>query len=93
MKNKISLILSVSLYLIISTPVYAETVKITLLGIGDVYTFTEKNGRGGLAKINALAKSERAKNKNTLYLFNGDLLSPFAIKHRQRATYDRSNQS
>jgi 5'-nucleotidase / UDP-sugar diphosphatase len=76
MKNKISLILSVSLYLILNTPVYAETVKITLLGIGDVYTFTEKNGRGGLAKINALAKSERAKNKNTLYLFNGDLLSP-----------------
>lgn len=54
----------------------AETVKLTLLGVGDVYNFEEEDGRGGFARLNAVAKAERAANPNTLYLFNGDMLSP-----------------
>ena len=57
-------------------PVGAETVKLTLLGVGDVYNFEEEDGRGGFARLNAVAKAERAANPNTLYLFNGDMLSP-----------------
>ena len=54
----------------------AETVKLTLLGVGDVYNFEEEDGRGGFARLNSVARAERAANPNTLYLFNGDMLSP-----------------
>ncbi|MDB5657458.1 MAG: bifunctional metallophosphatase/5-nucleotidase [Cypionkella sp.] len=54
----------------------AESVKLTLLGVGDVYNFTESEGRGGFARLNAVARAERAANPNTLYLFDGDMLSP-----------------
>jgi len=57
-------------------PAGAETVKITLLGIGDIYNFAEEDGRGGVARVNAVARAERAANPNTLYLFDGDMLSP-----------------
>ncbi|RID91967.1 bifunctional metallophosphatase/5'-nucleotidase [Gemmobacter lutimaris] len=54
----------------------AEQVTITLLGVGDVYNFEEEDGRGGFARLNAVARAERAANPNTLYLFDGDMLSP-----------------
>ena len=57
----------------------AETVKLTLLGVGDVYNYAEEDGRGGFPRLNAVAKAERAANPNTLYLFNGDMLSPSLI--------------
>lgn len=59
-----------------TAPVAAETVTITLLGVGDLYDFSEGTERGGFARLNALAKAERAANPNTLYLFDGDMLSP-----------------
>jgi 2',3'-cyclic-nucleotide 2'-phosphodiesterase (5'-nucleotidase family) len=59
-----------------SAPALADSVKITLLGVGDVYNFAEEDGRGGFARLNAVAKAERAANPNTLYLFDGDMLSP-----------------
>ncbi len=61
---------------LLAAPAEAETVKLTLLGVGDVYNFEEEDGRGGFARLNAVAKAERAANPNTLYLFNGDMLSP-----------------
>ncbi|MCU0902536.1 MAG: metallophosphoesterase [Tabrizicola sp.] len=61
---------------LVASPAAAETVKLTLLGVGDVYNFEEEDGRGGFARLNAVAKAERAANPNTLYLFNGDMLSP-----------------
>lgn len=60
----------------LSAPLAAETVTLTLLGVGDVYNFEEEDGRGGFARLNAVARAERAANPNTLYLFNGDMLSP-----------------
>lgn len=59
-----------------AAPAGAETIKLTLLGVGDVYNFEEEDGRGGFARLNAVARAERAANPNTLYLFNGDMLSP-----------------
>ena len=53
-----------------------ETVNLTILGIGDIYNFSESKGRGGFARLNAVARAERAANPNTLYLFDGDMLSP-----------------
>jgi len=49
----------------------AETVRITFLGVGDMYQFDE-----GYARVNAVALAERAANPNTLYLMDGDMLSP-----------------
>lgn len=59
-----------------ATAPMAEEVKLTLLGVGDVYNFAEEDGRGGFARLNAVARAERAANPNTLYLFDGDMLSP-----------------
>jgi 5'-nucleotidase / UDP-sugar diphosphatase len=68
--------LGVAGLLAFGSPLAAETVKLTLLGVGDVYNFEEEDGRGGFARLNAVAKAERAANPNTLYLFDGDMLSP-----------------
>ncbi|MDO8354019.1 MAG: bifunctional metallophosphatase/5'-nucleotidase, partial [Aestuariivirga sp.] len=57
-------------------PAQAEVVKITLLGVGDVYNFAGGKTRGGMARLNAVARAERTANPNFLYLFDGDLLSP-----------------
>ena len=62
-----------------AAPLAAETVKLTLLGVGDIYNFEDDNGRGGFARVNAVAKAERAANPNTLYVFDGDMLSPSII--------------
>lgn len=54
----------------------ADTIKLTFLGVGDVYNFTDHKGRGGFARLNAVAKAERAANPNTIYVMDGDMLSP-----------------
>ncbi len=61
---------------LIAGPAVADPVKITLLGVGDVYNFAGDGKQGGMARLNAVALAERAANPNTLYLFDGDLLSP-----------------
>lgn len=61
---------------LVAAPILAEPVKITLLGVGDVYNFAGDGKQGGFARLNAVAKAERAANPNTLYLFDGDMLSP-----------------
>ena len=65
------------LFLLATTaPALAEPVKITLLGVGDVYNFAGAGAQGGFARLNAVARAERAANPNMLYLFDGDMLSP-----------------
>lgn len=54
----------------------AETVKITFLGVGDIYKFEGGKQRGGVARLNAVARAERVANPNTIYVFDGDMLSP-----------------
>ncbi len=53
-----------------------QTVELTILGVGDVYNFADHKGRGGVARLNAVALAERAANPNTLYVMDGDMLSP-----------------
>ena len=57
-------------------PAQAETVKLTILGIGDIYSFGGPKDRGGFARLNAVARAEKANNPNTIYVFDGDMLSP-----------------
>lgn len=59
-----------------NTASVAETVKLTILGVGDMPTFDGVGIRGGYARLNALARAEREKNPNFIYLFDGDLISP-----------------
>jgi len=59
-----------------AAPALADSVKLTFLGVGDLYNFAETDGRGGFARVNALARAERAANPNTIYVFDGDMLSP-----------------
>ena len=54
----------------------ADTVKITFLGVGDVYNFDNGKPRGGMARLNAVARAEKAANPNTIYVMDGDMLSP-----------------
>ena len=59
------------------TPAIAEeVVKLTILGVGDIYQFNGDGDQGGFARLNAVAKAERAANPNTIYVFDGDMLSP-----------------
>ena len=57
-------------------PLHAETVKLTILGVGDIYSFGGAKDRGGFARLNAVAKAEKAANPNTIYVFDGDMFSP-----------------
>lgn len=62
-----------------SWPVYAaDTVRITLLQVNDVYQATpvDKGTRGGLARVATLKKSIAAASPNTVMIFGGDTLSP-----------------
>ena len=61
---------------VLMTSAMAQTVSITILGIGDIYNFAEEDGRGGMARLNAIARAEREANPNFLYVFDGDMLSP-----------------
>ncbi len=70
------LLASGALCALLVAPAAADPVKITLLGVGDVYNFAGDGKQGGFARLNAVAKAERAENPNTLYLFDGDMLSP-----------------
>ncbi len=65
------LLLGVSAACLLSGATQADTVNITLLGVGDIYEFDE-----GFAAMNAIAKAERAANPNTIYVMDGDMLSP-----------------
>ncbi len=59
-----------------AAPALAETVKLTILGIGDIYSYGGDGTRGGFARLNAVVKAERAANPNMIYAFDGDMLSP-----------------
>ncbi|MEO8531116.1 MAG: metallophosphoesterase, partial [Deltaproteobacteria bacterium] len=56
--------------------VSAEEIKLTILGVGDIYEFDGGGDEGGVARLNAVAKAEKAANPNTLYVMDGDMLSP-----------------
>lgn len=62
----------------LALPVLADSVKITVLAVGDMDSFDTgiEGPRGGFARLNALAKAERAANPNMLYLYSGDMISP-----------------
>ncbi|HWA20551.1 MAG TPA: bifunctional UDP-sugar hydrolase/5'-nucleotidase [Devosia sp.] len=69
-------LLGISASAAIAVPAMAEDVKITVVGVGDIYDFEGAGVRGGFARLNAVARAERAANPNTLYVLDGDMISP-----------------
>lgn len=54
----------------------SRTVNITLALICDIYEMSEKNGRGGYARIASAIKAERARTKHVFLAHAGDAISP-----------------
>ncbi len=57
-------------------PVLAETVNVTFLLVNDLYKMGGDKTRGGFARLAAVARAERAKGGNLLYVHAGDAISP-----------------
>ncbi len=53
-----------------------RTVKVTLALFSDIYELTDKDGRGGYARIAAAIKAERAKGGHMIVAHAGDAISP-----------------
>lgn len=61
---------------LLSTQALAERVDITLLLVADIYEMGADWVRGGFSRAAAIARAERAKEGNLLYVHAGDTLSP-----------------
>ncbi len=53
-----------------------NSVRLTFVHTNDVYKMSEEEGRGGMARLAAVVKAERAKHANVLFTHGGDTLSP-----------------
>ena len=64
--------------LLLSTAVFGQTVRVTILHVNDVYQFAPVDGgkRGGLARLLTLKKEALAESPNTILTLGGDTLSP-----------------
>jgi 5'-nucleotidase / UDP-sugar diphosphatase len=51
-------------------------VTVTFLLTNDLYEISEEKGRGGMARLAAIVKAERAKSANVLFAHAGDAFSP-----------------
>lgn len=57
-------------------PALADTVNVTFLLVNDLYKMSGGKDRGGFARLAAVAKAERAKGGQVLYVHAGDAISP-----------------
>lgn len=62
----------------VSNPVsgFAQSAKLTILHINDVYEISPRRGIGGLAELMTLLREERANAENHITTLGGDLISP-----------------
>jgi 2',3'-cyclic-nucleotide 2'-phosphodiesterase (5'-nucleotidase family) len=54
----------------------AQQAKVTFVLTNDVYQMSEEKGRGGLARLAAVVKAEKAKGGTVLFVHAGDTFSP-----------------
>lgn len=78
----------VALALIVAAPfgALAQTAKLTILHINDVYQISPQRGTGGLAELMTLLKQERARAENHLMTLGGDLISPSVMSGLTQGT-------
>jgi len=67
--------------------VHAEELRLSILHFNDVYQYTPIDGKGGLARLATRVAAERARNRNTLVTFGGDLLSPSVASSITRGSH------
>ena len=60
------------------TQAFAEIVNVSFIVASDMDTMSGKK-RGGVARLAAVVKGERAKGYNTVFVYPGDLLSPSVL--------------
>jgi 5'-nucleotidase len=66
------------LIILFSAFVFAQTTRITILHVNDVYQFAPVDGgkRGGLARVLTLKNQIKQDNPNLIFTFGGDTISP-----------------
>ncbi|MEP0941848.1 MAG: bifunctional UDP-sugar hydrolase/5'-nucleotidase [Rhizobiaceae bacterium] len=74
-KSVIAASVAAGLGLAAMTAALAETVNVSIIVASDMDTMSGKK-RGGVARLAAVVKAERAKGGNSLFVYPGDLLSP-----------------
>jgi 5'-nucleotidase len=64
--------------LVFVSTAFAQTTRVTILHVNDVYQFAPVDGgkRGGLARLLTLKKQIKEENPNTIFTLGGDTLSP-----------------
>jgi 5'-nucleotidase len=75
MKKSLSVLI---LSILFSAIVSAQTTRVTILHVNDVYQFApvDAGKRGGLARLLTLKKQIKEENPNTIFTLGGDTLSP-----------------
>jgi 5'-nucleotidase len=66
------------LIVVLGVPGLAQTTRVTVIHLNDIYQFTPVEGgkKGGLARVMTLKKRTLAENPNTIMTLGGDTLSP-----------------
>ena len=57
-------------------PGFAKPVELTIVHFNDLDRMEESRGQGGVARLAAVVRAERARNANVLVTFAGDAISP-----------------
>ena len=65
-----------ALFWALAATAFAQSAKLTLLHVNDVYEISPKGGKGGLAELMTLLRQERARADNHITTLGGDLISP-----------------
>ncbi len=71
----------------LALPAMAETVNLTLLLTSDIYKLSGGKDRGGFARLATVARAERAKGGNLLYVHAGDAISPSLMSGFDRGAH------
>jgi 2',3'-cyclic-nucleotide 2'-phosphodiesterase (5'-nucleotidase family) len=79
----ILILLAVLLHL----PVQAATTRLTFILASNTQRIDEENGRGGLARLNAVVKGERANGGHVVYVHAGGVLSPSPFSYRDQGAH------
>lgn len=58
------------------SPGFAKPVELTIVHFNDLDRMEEKDGQGGVARLAAVVRAERARRANVLVTFAGDAISP-----------------
>ncbi len=58
------------------SPRAADARRLTFVLVNDIYNMNEEGGRGGMARLGAVVKAERARSGNVFFAHAGDTLSP-----------------